>query len=360
MLSWVAFVVGVAGWVATLWSVVESTVVPRGTRSRITTVVAGVVQSGFQRAADRFDDWERRDRVWALSGPLFLLLLLAVWLVLLVLSLTLVMLPFAHGSPEDAFLVAGSSLLTLGVAVPNHVLPVGLVFVAAATGLIVVALQIAYLPTLYGAFNRREQQVTIVDSLGGSPAWGPELLARFALIDEVDALDQFYVRWMDWAADLQESHVAYKALIYFRSPKPTRSWVITFLAMLDAAALHLAAAPETAPGSARRLLRVGYRSLPDIVEELGLPPAPPPDEARSDLTDEDILAAFDHMASAGLALQQDPAEAIADFRGWRVNYEVPAYGLAKHIDAVPALWSGKRRRRGTTVPPLRPERAGLE
>ena len=360
MLSWVAFVVGVVGWVATLWSVVESTVVPRGTKSRITAVVADAVQAVFQRLADRFEDWERRGRVWALSGPVFLMLLLGAWLVLLVGSLTLVMLPFAEGSPEDAFLVAGSSLLTLGVAVPNHVVPVALVFVAAATGLIVVALQIAYLPTLYGAFNRREQQVTIVDSLGGSPAWGPELLARFALIDEVDALDQFYVRWTEWAADLQESHAAYKALIYFRSPKPTRSWVITFLAMLDAAALHLAVAPDTAPGSARRLLRVGYRSLQDIVEELGLPPAPPPAEATSDLTEADLLAAFDHPEAAGLPLAQDRAEAIADFRGWRVNYEVPAYGLAEYIDAVPALWSGNRRRRGATVPPLRPDHAGLE
>ncbi|WP_426571021.1 hypothetical protein [Aquihabitans sp. McL0605] len=360
MLSWVAFVLGVVGWIATVSSVVETTVVPRGTKSRITAAVASSVQSTFQYIADRFQQWERRDRVWALSGPVFLMTLLVVWLVLLLAALTLVMLPFAHGDLEEAFLVAGSSLLTLGVAIPNHVVPLGFVFIGAATGLVVVALQIAYLPTLYSAYNRREVQVTILDSLGGSPAWGPEILARFSLIGGLDGMDLLYVRWMEWAADLSESHAAYKSLIYFRSPKPTRSWVIAFLAVLDAAALHLAACPDTAPLSARRLLRVGYRSMQDIAEAVGVPPAPSADEAVSDLTDADIRAAFAHLVAAGMVLEQPEDEAVADFQGWRVNYEVPAYGLAEHIDAVPAMWSGRRRRRGATLAPLRPEHAGLD
>lgn len=360
MISWLAFCIGVVGWSTTVWSVVETTVVPRGTKSRITAAVAASVQAAFQRIADRFEQWERRDRVWALSGPAFLMLLLAVWLLLLLGSLTLVMLPFADGSPRDAFLEAGSSLLTLGVAVPNHVVPIAFVFIGAATGLIVVALQIAYLPTLYAAFNRRELQVTILDSLGGSPAWGPEVLARFSLIGGLDGMDDLYVRWTDWAADLSESHAAYQSLIYFRSPKPTRSWVIAFLAILDAAAMHLAVCPESAPKSARRLLRVGYRSMQDIVEALDLPPAPDPSDAVSDLSDADVLGAFDHLVRAGMVLEQERAEALEDFRGWRVNYEVPAYGLAEHIDAVPALWSGPRRRRGGAIAPLRPDHAGLD
>ena len=74
-------------------------------------------------------------------------------------------------------------------------------------------------------------------------------------------------------------------------------------------------------------------------------PAPPPQEAVSDLTDADLDGALDHVAAAGVVLEQPRADAVEDFRGWRVNYEVPAYGLAKHIDAVPARWSGPRRRR---------------
>lgn len=35
---------------------------------------------------------------------------------------------------------------------------------AAASGPLVIALQIAYLPTLYGAYNRREVEVTLLKS----------------------------------------------------------------------------------------------------------------------------------------------------------------------------------------------------
>jgi len=40
--------------------------------------------------------------------------------------------------------------------------------------------RIAYLPTLYAAYNRRETEVTLLGPRAGSPAWGPELLAQSA------------------------------------------------------------------------------------------------------------------------------------------------------------------------------------
>jgi hypothetical protein len=45
-------------------------------------------------------------------------------------------------------------------------------------GLVTVTLQIAYLPALYAAFNRRENEIALLNSRAGSPSWGPELLAR--------------------------------------------------------------------------------------------------------------------------------------------------------------------------------------
>ena len=54
----------------------------------------------------------------------------------------------------SAFTDAGSSMFTLGFAVPSGPVPAVIVFLAAAVGLVIVTLEIAYLPTLYGAFNR--------------------------------------------------------------------------------------------------------------------------------------------------------------------------------------------------------------
>ena len=45
---------------------------------------------------------------------------------------------------------------------------------AGAIWVVVVALQIAYLPALYAAFSQREGLVAMLESRAGLPAWGPE------------------------------------------------------------------------------------------------------------------------------------------------------------------------------------------
>ncbi len=139
-----------------------------------------------------------------------------------------------------------------------------IVSLAAASGLIIVSLQIAYLPTLYGAFNRRETEVALLNARSGVPSWGPELLARthYALgsgVSTLDTLPDLYARWERWAADVAESHSAYPPLVRFRSPRPLSSWVTALLAMLDSAALILALSPQSAPVvPARLFLRSGF------------------------------------------------------------------------------------------------------
>src|SRR5205807_3401678 len=130
---------------------------------------------------------------------------------------------------------AGSSMFTLGFEVPISAVSAAIVFIAAATGLVIVALQIAYLPALYAAFNRRENEVSLLNARAGAPSWGPELLARthYALgsgTSTIDTLPDLYERWEGWASDLAESHTTYLPLVWFRSPRPLSSWVISLLA----------------------------------------------------------------------------------------------------------------------------------
>ena len=94
---------------------------------------------------------------------------------------------------------------------------------AAAFGLVTLTLQIAYLPTLYSAFNRRETEVALLNARAGVPSWGPELLARthYALgsgMSTIDTLPDLYAQWERWAADVAESHTTYLPLVRFRSP----------------------------------------------------------------------------------------------------------------------------------------------
>ncbi|HEY2705032.1 MAG TPA: hypothetical protein VGL20_15220 [Candidatus Dormibacteraeota bacterium] len=353
-LSWIGVAAGVVIIVATLNSVLITMVIPRSTSSFITGVVDRAVHRAFLLAGGRLDDYTARDRLWALRAPALLMALLAVWILLLVLGFGLMMWP-GQGSLPDGLRLAGSSMFTLGFVAPQGGASTALVFCAAAGGLVVVALEIAYLPTLYGAFNRRERLVTMLEFLGGAPAWGPEVLARHELIDNISKLGWLYEQWTDWAADVSESHTTYRTLVYFRSPQPMRSWIIGLLAVLDAAALHLSLNPLSAPADARPLLRMGYVTVRELARDqhLGFDPDPRPEDPIQ-LTREDFDDALAHLERAGWVPERSADEAWIHFRGWRVNYEEAACALAAHLDAPPALWSGPRRHRGVAVAPGRP------
>ena len=357
VVTWIAAALGVAIVLSTLMSVVTALVLPRLGSSRIQLYVGRTMISLFSRISHRFATYEARDRFLALQAPLYLIVVLATWLTALLIGFALTLWPFMHdGGLVHALTVSGSSLFTLGFAVEPGVAPRLLVFCAAAGGLTIVALQIAYLPVLYGAFNRREVLVTMLDSRAGSPAWGPELLARHELVDNVHNLSTLYQRWEEWAADVAETHASYPVLLWFRSPHPDRSWVVGLLAVMDAAALQLATQPLQAPSEARAFLRMGYMCLRELGRVVGLPfDSDPRPEDPIQLTEASFNDAIDHLTQVGWPMGRDAAQSWIHFRGWRVNYESLAYRLADAVNAPPALWAGPRRNLPPSLqPPERP------
>ena len=285
---------------------------------------------------------------------------LVAWLGIFLIGFTLMLWPVNGRSITAALTDAGSSLFTLGFAEPAGTTPAVLVFIAAATGMVVVALQIGYLPTLYAAFNRRETEVALLVSRAGFPTWGPELLARthYALgsgMSTINTLPDLYRQWERWSADVAESHTTYLPLVRFRSPQPYSSWVVALLSVLDSAALILSLAPDQAPTVPARLcLRSGWGCLNRIARAMGMDvPLEADPDAGITLTYQEFLDAHARMAAVDFPMTREPADAWPDFVGWRVNYESTAYRIAAAIDAVPALWSGPRRQ---STPPIRPRR----
>ncbi|MFD0561529.1 hypothetical protein ACFQ2M_05470 [Kitasatospora saccharophila] len=164
--------------------------------------------------------------------------MLGCWLLSTLCAYTLLLRGTSDLAWRVAFREAGSSLFTLGFASGDRLHLSVIDFLAAANGPLIIALLIAYLPTLYGAYNRRELEVTLLQSRAGEPAWGPELLARQALVRTESELPELYRDWERLAADLGEGHSNYPVLISFRSPRPYRSWVVGLIAVMDAAAMR--------------------------------------------------------------------------------------------------------------------------
>lgn len=316
-------------------------VIPRG-RVGFIKVVDSLVNRFYRKVGRILGSYERRDRFYASEAIATLGALLATWLVGFLVGYGLLLWPI-DGRLLSALREAGSSLFTLGFAAHSGTAPSIVDFLAAGSGLIVVALQIAYLPTLYGAYNRRETEVTLLGPRAGIPAWGPEMLARVQLARGIEQLPVIYEAWERWSADVAESHSSYPSLLTFRSPEPYSSWIVSQLAVLDAAALHLAACPETAPFTARLCLQMGFNCLRQLSRTLHIPvdEDPRPDTPIK-LTWDEFLAGWDRILELGLPVECTPEEAWPHFRGWRVNYELAAYQLAWAIDAVPARWSGPR------------------
>ncbi|MGW2374928.1 MULTISPECIES: hypothetical protein [Kitasatospora] len=336
-------------------SILRTLVVPRGLYSALVHRLWRVLRTALRLWATPFGSYRAQDRALTWLAPLVLLGMLGVWLSGMLLAYTLLL----HGISDLSWSVsvreAGSSLFTLGYASGERLQLSAIDFLAAASGPLVIALQIAYLPTLYAAYQRRETEVTLLQSRAGEPAWGPELLARQSLVDTETALPQLYRDWERLAADIGESHSNYPVLLSFRSPQPNRSWVVGLIAVMDAAALHLALCPRSAPPEARLVIRAGFTAMRDIGRSLRVDFDVDPDpDTPIRLTYAEYLGAVAMITAAGFPRERAVEDAWRHFHGWRVNYEALAYELARRSDAVPALWTGPRDFHAPVIPPARP------
>ncbi len=332
--------IGILVWDAAM--VVKALIVPRAS-GRFLALPVRTVRRPFYAAARRARTYAGRDRLLAVMEPIALVVQLAVWLTLAILGFALVDWGLWGGGVAAEFAEAGSAFFTLGSSGAHQTGGRILDFMAAGVGLVLVALQIAYLPTLYNAYNRRETLVTLLESRAGAPAWGPELLMRHQLVTGVENLPSLFAEWERWAADVAESHTSYPSLLHLRSPRAKNSWLVSLLAVMDAAALYQALDPDDAPIEARMCLRMGYTCLRDLAVIRGIPfdPDPDPDDPVL-LPEEEFVSAYDRLVTLGFPASRSSDEAWPHFRGWRVNYESVAYGLADNLDAPPARWAGPR------------------
>ncbi len=222
----VALIAGIALVLATAWSVFTALVVPRVTSSPAMRMLARFLGGSARAISPKLPNYETRDRVLSFVGPAAMVFLFVTWLCLIVLGVALIEWWSAGVNFLTALGIAGSSVFTLGIVSSRDAGPRAVEVIAAGIGLLVVALEIAYLPALYNQFSTRETEVTLLEARSGNPAWGPEVLARAYWLDTMGELPPLYADWERWAAAVSESHANYPALIWFRSPVSTRSWLV--------------------------------------------------------------------------------------------------------------------------------------
>jgi hypothetical protein len=342
MTGWVravGFAVGLATVLLTAMSVFTTLVIPRTTSSRLLRSVSRFLAKAVAPILRRLDTYEAKDRLMGTVGPLAMIVLFWAWLVLLLVGFGLMVWWVSGGTLTGSLGVSGSSIFTLGILSGRTGANKALDIIEAGSGFLVIALEIAYLPTLYASFSARETEVTMLAARAGVPAWGPEVLSRHHRFANMDELPGLYATWERWAAAVLESHTGYPSLIWFRSPDPTRSWLLALVAMLDAAALHTSLTPSTAPRQARLCLQMGTNCLRSLAQALHIPFDPDPlPNARIRLTKEEFFEGFDLLEGVGFPIERDREDAWRQFAGWRVNYESVADALTRLVLPPPAPW----------------------
>lgn len=344
ILRLLVFFLGLAIVARTVFSAIQTFVLPRSANDRLSRLVFRSIFGVFRLLLRKTHTFEQRDRIMAFFAPISLLTLLPVYLMLLFIGFAGMYWAIGQvGSFEQALKVSGSSLLTLGYAAPGDLPDSFLMFAEATIGLILLAVLIAYLPMMYGAFQRREQAVTLLEVRAGSPPSAVEMILRYHRIHGLDQLNVLWVQWEQWFADIEESHTSLAALVFFRSPQPDHSWVTAAGAILDAAALLRSTVDVPRDAQADLCIRAGYLALRRIADffQIKHNAQPKPDDPIS-LSRVEFDAAYDELAQNGVPLIADRDAAWRDFSGWRVNYDTVLLALAALTMAPYAPWSSDR------------------
>jgi len=344
LLRILVFILGLTVVISTFFSALSTFVLPRGARSRLNRILFGLLRHIFEKLMRFAKTFEQKDAIFAYYAPIGLMLLVPTWYVLTTIGYAVMYWALEVGDLYTDLRLSGSSLLTLGFATSGDFLVNLLVFSEATLGLILVALLIAYLPTMYAAFSRREEFVNLLEVRAGNPPSSVEMLLRFNRIHGLDRLAEYWSSWEVWFADLEESHTTLPALVFFRSPRSEHSWITAGGTVLDAAALTLSSLDVPAEASAALCIRAGFISLRRIADYFDIPYPRDPHfpEISIGISRGEFESVLDQLADAGLPLKTDRDQAWQDFAGWRVNYDHTLLALCSLLMAPLAFWSSDR------------------
>jgi len=285
----------------------------------------------------------KRELALAYYAPVALLTLPVVWLACVLLGYTAIYWALGATSWTRAITISRLSLLYLGSDISGIYGGTIVGFSETVLSLLLAAILVSYLPAIYSAFSQREQVVTGLETLAGSPPAPYKLIKRYHLIKGMGHINDQWPTWQAWFEMVEESHTALLPLVFYRSPQPRRSWVTAAGAILDTASLVVSTLDRPRDPRAELCIRAGYLCLQRVATPLGIPfnEEPGPTDPIS-VSREEYDAVCNALAELGVPIKSDRDQAWRDFVGWRVNYDAVLIGLAVLTAAPNGVWSSDR------------------
>jgi hypothetical protein len=338
-MRYIATIAGIFLIVVILWDGFETIILPRRVtrRVRLTRLFYRGTWIPWSAVARWMKPGKRRETFLGIYGPLSLLLLFLMWAVGLIFGFAL--LHWAAGSAEVTFresstfwtdlYMSGTTFFTLGLGdvTPHTRAGRFITVLESGTGFGFLAVVISYLPVLYGAFSRREVNISLLDARAGSPPTAAELVRRHVCSQNLEALGQFLRDWEVWSSELMESHLSFPVLCYYRSQHDNQSWLAALTAVLDTCALLKSCAEGALQWQAQLTFAISRHALVDLAQVLHIPPKQPVTERLS----EDDLEQLRGLLSSACVPVCSKATAEQKLRDLRSTYEPYVNALSERL-----------------------------
>ena len=332
-------IAGIACLVVVLLDAFQTIILPRRAtgRFRITRIFYGLTWRPWAFTANLMHDVRKRETAFSFYGPLSLIFLLVLWAAGLVLGFGLIYRsmgsPFNDGQQKPDFrtdlYVSGTTIFTLGLGdvTPQTRPSRELIILEAGTGFGFLAVVMGYFPVLYGAFSRREVNISLLDARAGSPPTAAELLRRHSYAGAESDLSTLLVEWERWSAELLESHISYPLLCYFRSQHTNQSWIGALTSILDTSALLIAGIRGHEARQAQLTFAMARHAVVDLAQIFSLRPLTNlPDRLPAERYDQ----MYARLCQTGVSVCRDQ-RSYERLREMRSLYEGYAEALSQYL-----------------------------
>ncbi|SRR5579864_3856484 len=347
-MTWHGSVVATIFGVAIIWVVLrdafETVVLPRRvTRHfKLTAWFYRRTWIPWRKIGSHIKTESRRQQFLGYYGPLCLILLMGFWASGLILGFALIQ--YGIGGHEQLnqepltfgriLYHSGETFFTLGYGdiVPTSAGARALSVLEAGMGFAFLGVVIGYLPVVYGAFSRREVQISMLDSRAGSPPAAVELLVRLAGRSEDPGVDQSVLDevlrdWEVWSAELLEAQISYPVLTFFRSQHSNQSWLAALTTMLDVTSLILSGIEGVHPGQAKLTFAMARHAAVDLAQVVSARYDP---EAPDRLPQGGFDGLRDALSGAGLRFRNDD-RALEKLTKLRAMYESYVFSTGRNL-----------------------------
>jgi hypothetical protein len=332
-------VAGILLLIGVLFDAFQTIILPRRAtgRFRITRIFYGLTWRPWAFFANLMHDVRKRETAFSFYGPLSLIFLLVLWAAGLVLGFGLIYRsmgsPFNDGQQKPDFrtdlYVSGTTIFTLGLGdvTPQTRPSRELIILEAGTGFGFLAVVMGYFPVLYGAFSRREVNISLLDARAGSPPTAAELLRRHSYAGAETDLSTLLVEWERWSAELLESHISYPLLCYFRSQHTNQSWIGALTSILDTSALLIAGIRGHEARQAQLTFAMARHAVVDLAQIFSLRPLTNvPDRLPAERYDQ----MYARLCQTGVSVCRDQ-RSYERLREMRSLYEGYAEALSQYL-----------------------------